>query len=58
MKVRKHDGSRHHGVGILPTVVAGRTLAGVASRRDEVLEKGIQVAQRSSKASPSAPRRK
>jgi C-terminal processing protease CtpA/Prc len=44
MKVLKHDGSRHHGVGILPTVPASRTLAGVSARRDEVLEKGIAVA--------------
>jgi C-terminal processing protease CtpA/Prc len=43
MKVLKHDGSRHHGVGILPTVPAGRTLRGVAEGRDEVLEKGIEV---------------
>jgi C-terminal processing protease CtpA/Prc len=44
MKVLKHDGSRHHGIGILPTVPAARTIAGVAAGRDEVLEKGIEVA--------------
>jgi C-terminal processing protease CtpA/Prc len=44
MKVLKHDGSRHHGIGIRPTVPATRTLAGVAAGRDEVLEKGIEVA--------------
>jgi C-terminal processing protease CtpA/Prc len=43
MKVLKHDGSRHHGVGIQPTVPAARTLAGVQAGRDEVLEKGIEV---------------
>lgn len=43
MKVLKHDGSRHHGVGIQPTVSAARTLRGVAAGRDEVLEKGIEV---------------
>ncbi|MGH7731304.1 MAG: S41 family peptidase, partial [Candidatus Eiseniibacteriota bacterium] len=29
MKVLKHDGSRHHGVGIHPTVSATRTIAGL-----------------------------
>jgi C-terminal processing protease CtpA/Prc len=43
MRVRKHDGSRHHGVGIRPTVPAGRTIAGVAAGRDEVLERGVAV---------------
>lgn len=43
MKVLKHDGSRHHGVGILPTVPARRTRAGVAAGRDELLEKAIEV---------------
>lgn len=43
MDVRKKDGSPHHGVGIQPTVPAGRTLAGVIAGRDEVLEKGIEV---------------
>ena len=50
MKVLKQDGSRHHGVGILPTIPAARTLAGVAAGRDEVLEKGI--ASRSSEPAP------
>jgi C-terminal processing protease CtpA/Prc len=43
MKVLKHDGSQHHGVGIQPTVPASRTLKGVAAGRDELLEKGIAV---------------
>jgi len=43
MKVLKHDGSQHHGVGILPTVKATRTRTGVAEGKDEVLEKGIAV---------------
>ena len=43
MDVRKKDGSPHHGVGIQPTVPAGRTLAGVIAGRDELLEKGIEV---------------
>jgi C-terminal processing protease CtpA/Prc len=43
MKVLKHDGSRHHGVGIAPTIPVTRTRAGVAAGRDEVLERGIQA---------------
>jgi C-terminal processing protease CtpA/Prc len=43
MKVLKHDGSRHHGVGILPTVPVSLTIAGVAAGGDEQLEKAIEV---------------
>ena len=43
MKVLKHDGSRHHGVGIAPTVPVSRTLAGVAAGRDEILERAVQI---------------
>jgi C-terminal processing protease CtpA/Prc len=46
MQVLKHDGSRHHGVGILPTVPVVRTIAGVAAGRDELLEKAIEVVSR------------
>lgn len=43
MKVLKHDGSRHHGVGILPTIPVQPTLAGLAEHRDEVLEQGLKA---------------
>ena len=43
MKVLKQDGSRHHGVGILPTVPVSRTIAGVAAGRDEQLERAIEL---------------
>jgi len=43
MKVLKHDGSRHHGVGIQPTVPVSPTRRGVAAGKDEVLEKGLEV---------------
>jgi C-terminal processing protease CtpA/Prc len=43
MKVLRHDGSRHHGVGIRPTVPVERTIAGVAAGRDEVLEKALAI---------------
>lgn len=43
MKVLKHDGTRHHGVGILPTVPVRATREGLAEGRDEVLEKGLAL---------------
>jgi C-terminal processing protease CtpA/Prc len=43
MKVLKHDGSQHHGIGILPTVPVSRTLKGVTEKRDEQLEAAIAV---------------
>lgn len=46
MKVLKQDGSRHHGVGIQPTVPVSRTIRGVAEGRDEVLEKAIEIVSR------------
>ncbi len=46
MKVLKHDGSRHHGVGIAPTVPVSPTLAGIGEGRDEQLEKAIEVLSR------------
>jgi C-terminal processing protease CtpA/Prc len=46
LKVLKHDGSRHHGVGIPPTIPVNRTREGVAAGRDEVLERGIEEVSR------------
>ena len=46
MRVLKHDGSRHHGLGIAPTVPAERTRAGVAAGRDELLERALEVVTR------------
>jgi C-terminal processing protease CtpA/Prc len=42
LRVLKHGGSRHHGVGILPTVPAQPTVAGIAAGRDEVLERALE----------------
>jgi C-terminal processing protease CtpA/Prc len=42
-RVRKHDGSQHHLVGIRPDVEVERTIDGVRSGRDEVLRKGLDV---------------
>jgi C-terminal processing protease CtpA/Prc len=42
-KTLKHDGSRHHGVGIAPTVACAPTIAGIAAGRDEVLECGLRT---------------
>ena len=43
MKVLKHDGSRHHGVGIQPTVPVTRTIRGIAEGRDEVVDRAVAV---------------
>ena len=43
MRVLKHDGSQHHGVGIQPTIPAARTIAGIRAGRDEMLEKAVEV---------------
>jgi C-terminal processing protease CtpA/Prc len=43
MKVLKHDGSQHHGVGIQPTVPVARTIRGVADGRDELLETAVEI---------------
>jgi C-terminal processing protease CtpA/Prc len=43
MKVLKHDGSRHHGVGIAPTVPVSRTVRGIAEGRDEQLDRAVAV---------------
>jgi C-terminal processing protease CtpA/Prc len=43
LKVLKHDGSQHHGVGILPTLPVSRTLHGVRDGRDEQLERAVEV---------------
>lgn len=44
MKVQKHDGTRHHGVGILPDVYVEKTIQGVREGRDEFLEKAMEIA--------------
>jgi hypothetical protein len=46
MKVLKHDGTTHHGVGIQPTVPVRPTQQGLAEGRDEVLEKAIEIVSR------------
>ena len=43
MKVLKQDGTRHHGVGILPTMPVGRTIQGVTEGRDEQLDRAIEM---------------
>jgi Periplasmic protease len=35
LKVLKHDGSQHHGIGIQPTVPVSRTIRGIREKRDE-----------------------
>jgi len=42
-----------HGVGIKPSVLVHPTLAGIRAGRDEVLEKGIAVAEGKDQVSPT-----
>ncbi len=46
MRVLKHDGSPHHGIGIRPTVPVSPTLARIREGRDEQLEKAIEFVSR------------
>ena len=46
MKVLKHDGTPHHGVGILPHVYVERTIKGIREYKDEFLEKALEIAKR------------
>lgn len=43
MKVLKQNGSRHHGVGIIPNVAVSRTRAAIAAGRDEFLERTVDA---------------
>lgn len=40
-RVTKLDGSRHHLIGVSPTIPATRTITGVIAGRDEVLERAL-----------------
>jgi C-terminal processing protease CtpA/Prc len=44
MKVLKHNGSQHHGIGILPDIYVSKTIQGIKDGRDEFLEKAIEIA--------------
>jgi hypothetical protein len=43
MKVLKHDGSQHHGVGIQPTEYVNQTIQGIREGRDEQLERALEI---------------
>ena len=43
LRVLKHDGSQHHGVGIQPTIPVSRTIEGIAAGKDEFLERAVDV---------------
>jgi hypothetical protein len=40
-QVLKHDGSRHHNLGIRSTIPVTRTIQGARDGRDEVLERAL-----------------
>lgn len=41
MRVLRHDGSRLHGVGVVPGMIVTPTIEGLIAGRDEVLERGV-----------------
>ena len=43
LKVLKHDGSQHHGIGIQPTVPVSLTIRGIREKRDEQLERALSI---------------
>ena len=43
MRVLKHNGSQLHGIGIIPDILVNRTIQGIREKRDEYLEKAIEV---------------
>jgi C-terminal processing protease CtpA/Prc len=43
MKVLKHDGTRHHGIGIHPDIAVPRTIRGIREGRDEQLERAAAL---------------
>jgi C-terminal processing protease CtpA/Prc len=49
MKVVKHNGTQHYGVGILPTIPYHRTIKGIREGKDEFLLKAIEIIERSLK---------
>lgn len=46
MKVVKHDGSQHHGIGIIPDRIITKTLKSVNEGYDEFFEKALEEARR------------
>lgn len=51
MKVYKPDGSRHHGIGITPSIQLSRTIKAVQEGRDEYFEKALELAREAVKQS-------
>lgn len=51
MRVLKHDGSQHHGIGIQPTIPVSRTIEGIAAGRDEFLEAAVKAVTQNVEAS-------
>ena len=42
MKVVKHDGSKFHGIGVLPDIYVNKTIEGLKVGKDEFLEKALE----------------
>jgi hypothetical protein len=46
MKVLKHDGSQHHLIGFQPDYPIEKTMEGIKTGKDEILEKAIEIAKK------------
>lgn len=46
MKVVKHSGSQHHGIGIIPDILVTKTIQGIKEGHDQFLEKAIELAEK------------
>lgn len=44
LKVVKHNGSQHHGIGIIPNIDVEQTIKAITEGRDEILERAIAEA--------------
>ena len=51
LRVLKHDGSQHHGIGIQPTIPVTRTIEGIKAGRDEFLEAAFKAVTQNVEAS-------
>jgi C-terminal processing protease CtpA/Prc len=47
MKVVKHDGTQHHGIGIVPDIYIHKTIQATIEGRDEFLEKAVELVMKS-----------
>lgn len=55
LRVQSPSGQPHHGAGVAPDVKVTPTLAAVRAKRDEVLERGLELGRGTKPAAPAKP---